>query len=232
MDAEQPPSYDAVSSSSAAGEPPAYQPTATPHHNVQPQATTEEFPTLVLDGCRVYSRLNQARILYEVTNPPCEAASSIYGVEKIRYKVSESNGEMKVRYRRDHIYDFKSDYFSFGMRDISIIGKSSSKKDVSMTRRLSSSSFSVAGHFKTEQSVKNRVQHGSDISWKSPDGKTLAVENKVEWSKDGRVLEPPRLEIKTRLSENEMDLLVTCWCARVWKQAKDVADPVTWKQSE
>ncbi|KAH6873943.1 hypothetical protein B0T10DRAFT_522304 [Thelonectria olida] len=239
MDAEHPPSYDTLGSASAGSQhPPDYQhEPATPSQNNSQVATKpEECPTLVLDGCLIFSRLNQGRLLYEVSNPPCEASTSIYGVEKIRYRIQEAAGEReaKIRSRRDHIYDFKSNYFSLGMRGVSIIGKGSSKRvfpKVYMSRGLSSSSFNIAGHFKTEQSIKNRVQHGSEISWKSKDGTLVAVETKVEYDKEGRVLEPPRLEIKTMLEEKELDLLVTCWCARVWKHAKDeLYEPMSWKE--
>jgi hypothetical protein len=225
MDPKQQPSYDTLGSSAAdPQDPPAYQ--------------LEEHPTLVMDGCLIYSRLHQNRLLYEVSNPPCEASADIYGVEKFRYWTIEADGdqEAKIRFRRDHIYDFKAEYFSIGMRNVSIIGKASSKRvfpRVSMTRVFSLSSFTIAGHFKTEQSVKHRMQHGSEISWKSPDGNLVAVETKPEWNNEGEVVEIPRLEIKTRLEEKELDLLVTCWCARVWKQTEDeLAEPMSWKESE
>ncbi|KAF4990819.1 hypothetical protein FGRMN_8260 [Fusarium graminum] len=52
--------------------------------------TTDDLPVLVLDGSKVYSVFAPTPTLYEWSNPPYEAKSKVYGIEKIRYRVADS----------------------------------------------------------------------------------------------------------------------------------------------
>ncbi|KAH6896913.1 hypothetical protein B0T10DRAFT_556765 [Thelonectria olida] len=236
MKSDHPPAYDASNSAQTPDETlPPYEPSSSPppastSQHIHP-AQPEECPTLVLDGCRIYSRLQQDRALYQLSCPPREGTTSSYSVKKIRHKVSQVNGEQRQRSTELHIYDFKADYLSIGLRDVSIVGKGGPRRtfpEVQMSQGAGPSSFSVAGHFKTDRTLKNRLQRGSEILWKDVDGRLLAVETKVERD-GGNVRELPRLEMKAALDEKELDLLVTCWCARIWKQAdKELVRPIDW----
>ncbi|KAH6995758.1 hypothetical protein BKA56DRAFT_650584 [Ilyonectria sp. MPI-CAGE-AT-0026] len=210
--------------------PPPYEAAAT--HAQSQRLQPEELPTLVLDGVLIYSRLHQDRPLYELNSPPCEALWPKYTLQKIRHKVSQANGSVKMRSRKDHIYTINSNYVSFGMRSVQIFGNGGLKdvfKEVSMSQGIGPSSFKVAGHFQINRSAKNRLQHGSEICWMDTDGQLIAVETKVERDEEDNIQEPPRLEIKAKLDEKVLDLLVACWCARLWKQAeKELTEPITW----
>ncbi|KAH8658947.1 hypothetical protein BGZ61DRAFT_403929 [Ilyonectria robusta] len=189
-------------------------------------------PTFILDKCAIHALLEPDRLLYELSNPPCQATTSIYGVEKIRYKTSERQGEVKVRSRVDHIYDFHNNFMSLGMRDVEILGKASSKRvypKVKMSQGLGPSSFSIKDHFKVEQPVLDRMQSGTELVWKDNSGVDIAHETLVDRDEQGNVTRLPQLKMKVVLEEKDLDLLVTCWCARLWKEAqKDLAEPFSW----
>ncbi|KAH7159454.1 hypothetical protein B0J13DRAFT_602148 [Dactylonectria estremocensis] len=210
--------------------PPPYEPAAADGQSQRFEP--EALPTLVLDGKSIYSRLHQDRLLYEINSPPCEALSPKYSIQKIRHKVSQANGSVKIRTRKDHMYTINSDYVSIGLRGVQIFGNADSNavfKEAHMSQGIGPSSFKVDGHFQIKRSTKNRLQHGSEICWLDTDGQLIAVETKVERDGEDNVREPPRLEIKAKLDEKVLDLLVACWCARLWKQAeKELTEPVTW----
>lgn len=211
MTSDQPPAYDAPANADGL---PSYEYSTT--HSTTPQHG-EALPTFVLDGRRIYSRLQPGRTLYNLNQPPVEATATLYSVSKTRYKTSPSHrgGE---RTREDHLYDFFSDYLSIGLRDISVLGRAGPRRsflDVDMMQGTGPSSFRVAGHFKTDRSLRDRLQRGSEIAWRRvEDGEVVAVETKIGRKGEGL----PRLEVKMALEEKEIDLLVTCWCARVWRQ--------------
>lgn len=83
--------------------------------------------------------------------------------------------------------------------------------------------------FSAGQAMGNLVAGGRQLEWrkgKGGGGTLAAVELMPRWARaadDGGSeqergpgwSEPPRLEIKTRLSQRELDFLVTCWMARV-----------------
>ncbi|KAL6416032.1 hypothetical protein AUP68_00241 [Ilyonectria robusta] len=189
-------------------------------------------PTFILNKCAIHALLEPDRLLYELSNPPCQATTSIYGVEKIRYKTSDRQGEVKVRSRVDHIYDFHNNFMSLGMRDVEILGKASSKHvypKVKMSQGLGPSSFNIKDHFKVEQPVLDRMQSGTELVWKDNNGVIIAHETLVDRDEQGNVTRLPQLKMKVVLEEKDLDLLVTCWCARLWKEAqKDLAEPFSW----
>ncbi|KAH7140320.1 hypothetical protein B0J13DRAFT_63220 [Dactylonectria estremocensis] len=195
---------------------------------------SEQRPTFVLDQCAVYALLQPDRLLYELSNPPCGAGTTIYAIEKIRYRKSQHQGETNPRSRVDHIYDFHNDWLSTSMRDVEILGKASSKRvypKVKMSQGVGPTHFKVKDHFKVEKPLLNRVQSGSELVWKDTDGRTVAIETMVDRDEEGIVTRLPQLKMKESLDEKDQDLLVTCWCARLWKEAqKGLAEPLTWEK--
>ncbi|KID87326.1 hypothetical protein MGU_05736 [Metarhizium guizhouense ARSEF 977] len=99
-----------------------------------------------------------SRILYEISNPPCDAATTVYGVQKVRYRLH------------------------------------------------------------------------AHIQWKDENGVVTALERRLRRNEDGTVDVLPRLDVILALAEKDLDLLVTCWAARLWKETKgDLKKPVTWE---
>ncbi|KAF7544110.1 hypothetical protein G7Z17_g10220 [Cylindrodendrum hubeiense] len=192
----------------------------------------DQPPTFVLNKCDIYALLEPDHLLYELSNPPCEAKTTIYGIEKIRYKTSQQEGKVKTRSRVDHIYDFQDVWTSLGSRDVEILGKASSKRvypKVKMSQGLGPSSFKIKDHFSVEKPILERVQSGSELVWKDNEGNVIATETAVERDEQGEVKRPPQLKMKSSLEEKDLDLLVACWCARLWKEArKDLAEPLSW----
>ncbi|KAM0555849.1 hypothetical protein ACHAPJ_006248 [Fusarium lateritium] len=222
------PSYDNAQSQSLQDEPPA----------------PEDFPTLVLDGTKIYSLYAPNRILYELSNPPYDGGRNThYGIEKIRYRVVESDSESTLKSSPDHIYDFKHDIAEIleSSNDITIRGQTSRKRtyrNVMIQDRTTGSGIRVEATgdnperlLEAESPLKDRLTQGktNTVVWKDDKGQVVAVETKLQRDKDNKVKEFPRLTIKARVDEKLYDLLITCWCAQVWKSAqKDLKEPMTW----
>lgn len=210
---EQPPSYDAA-------------------HQQEPSAP-EDLPILVLDDCRIYSAYAPSRTLYELNSPPSYNMTDVYGVEKMRYRVADADSEPSLRSRLDHIYDFKADFAS---KNVVLTGQTSQKRTfpkLTMSQGLSASSFKVEGLLKADTDLRGRFARGraNTIIWKDAQGRIVAEETRPQRDKEGKIEEPPRLSIKAAVEEKLFDLLVACWCARVWRDAvKDLHEPLTWEQ--
>ncbi|KAJ6443219.1 Essential for maintenance of the cell wall protein 1 [Purpureocillium lavendulum] len=201
--------------------------------------------TLVLDGCQVHAIDAPSRLLYRLSNPPCEATTKVYGVEKVRYRVADDGGgdgtgtdEPRLRSRLNHIYDFQTKYF-YSLRDLRapvvIEGQTSRKRSYRSVKVSASvtgwSGCAAEDHFKAEVRLSGRLQRGegAQILWRNMDGRVVAAETRPTRGPDGVVDKPPRLEVRESLDEKDLDLLVTCWAARLWKEAeKDLREPLTW----
>ncbi|KAM5354117.1 hypothetical protein ACJ41O_000767 [Fusarium nematophilum] len=199
----------------------------------QPPAP-EDLPTLVLDGCNVFSVYAPSRTLYQLSNPPCDASTKVYGIEKIRYRVADASSEPSLKSRVGHIYDFKGDWTSLNERNVELIGKTSQKRTfpkLTMSQGLSPSSFKVSDLLKADPDMKGRLNQGRNniIVWRDADGQVIARETRMTRDKQGKALDLPRLAVGATMEEKLFDLLVACWCARVWKEAeKDLKEPLTW----
>ncbi|KAF4450275.1 hypothetical protein F53441_6557 [Fusarium austroafricanum] len=228
---ELPPSYDITQSQTQ------------PQLQGQPQAP-EDLPTLVLDGTKIYSVYAPNRLLYELSNSPCEGRRIVFGVEKLRYRVVDTDAEAKLRFTRDHIYDFHHG-ISFELFDrVDIVGQTSRKRTypkMSIFERLGPGI--QVGPTDEEKNnsewvleagapLKDRLNQGktNTVVWKHRE-QVIAIETKLQRDKDKNIQELPRLAIKARIDEKLYDLLVTCWCAQVWKAAlKDLKEPMTWEK--
>ncbi|KIL95980.1 hypothetical protein FAVG1_00719 [Fusarium avenaceum] len=192
----------------------------------------EALPVLVLDDCKIYSIFAPGRILYELSNPPCEATRTVYGIEKIRYRVVNDGAEPKLKYVVDHVYDMGHGILTLS-RNVAITGQTSQKrtyKSVIMSRRLGGG-IKVDGLLQAEAPLRDRLNQGrsNTVVWKDDKGQIIAVETRLQRDKDNNVLELPRLSIKASIEEKLYDLLVTCWCGSVWKEAeKDLKEPLSW----
>lgn len=215
--------------------PPAYE-TVTNHLPNDHLAGKEQY-TLILDNCTIYPSEPPSRILYEITNPPCNAPTTVYGVQKVRYRLSDHDGEGSVKFRLDHIYDFQNKYFH-SLRDLRtpvvLQGKTSKKrsyKEIKLSGGMSGWSTCTAdGHFKAEIAMGDRFKKDAQIQWKNKRGVVVAVESRLMRKEDGTVEVLPRLDVREVLEEKDLDLLVSCWAARLWKEAEgDLKQPLTWE---
>lgn len=233
----EPPQYDddkrrPSNVSSLGDEPPSYEAV------VSDTNSEGHFPTFVLDGCNVYTPSSPSNLLYEVSHPPGNPPGIVhaFGVEKIRYRRVQQDGETVLKSRHDHIYDFKPNpkLSSTFTRTMILDPKASRKRvfhDVEMKQGLSPSSFTVEGHFKVERNVMNRLKQGNEIVWKGTDGSIIAIETVGERDKSGTLKNLPKLEVKVQLEEKVLDLLVTCWLVRVYKESvKETKQPLSWSE--
>ncbi|RSL77127.1 hypothetical protein CEP51_009341 [Fusarium floridanum] len=222
VEQQQPPSYDAT-------------------HQQEPSAP-EDLPILVLDDSRIYSAYAPSRTLYELNSPPAYNMTEVYGIEKMRYRVTNSDSEPSLKSRLDHIYDFKAEFVSKGEygagygKNVLLTGQTSQRRTfpkVTMSQGLSTSSFKVEGLLKADTDLRGRLSRGraNTIIWKDAQGRVIAEETRPQRDKEGKIEEPPRLSIKATVEEKLFDLLVACWCARVWRDAvKDLKEPLTWEK--
>ncbi|KAG7423881.1 hypothetical protein Forpi1262_v014768 [Fusarium oxysporum f. sp. raphani] len=211
---ELPPSYDITLSQSES------------QQQDQLQAT-EDFPTLVLDGTNIYSLYAPNRILYQLSNAPYDATRKIYAIEKLRYRMTNGGSEQKLKHTVDHIYDFRHGISIESYKQITILGQTSRKRtypNMIMHRCLNGCHTICEGGqvkltpdyvLKAESPLKDRLNQGKNNTtiWKDEKGEVVAIETKLQRDEN----------------EKLYDLLVTSWCAHVWKDAqKDLKEPMSW----
>ncbi|KAF5265210.1 hypothetical protein FOXYS1_3983 [Fusarium oxysporum] len=234
------------SSSSAPTElPPSYDITLSQSESQQQDQlqATEDFPTLVLDGIKIYSLYAPNRILYQLSNAPYDATRKIYAIEKLRYRMTNGGSEQKLKHTVDHIYDFRHGISIESYKQITILGQTSRKRtypNMIMHRCLNGCHTICEGGqmkltpdyvLKAESPLKDRLNQGKNNTtiWKDEKGEVVAIETKLQRDENGSIQELPRLAIKARIEEKLYDLLVTSWCAHVWKDAqKDLKEPMSW----
>lgn len=216
------------------------------YETVTANSATEVFAghachTLILDACLIYAESDPSRPLYEVTNPPSEAKSNVYGIQKVRYRQYYADGKQDVlRPRHDHIYDCRVHEYWSG-RDllpsrVRLDGKTSRKRSykeviVAPSTTGSWSACEAKSHFKAKK------KDGDHVAWKDMRGTVVAVETvlkrKEKHEGDGSPLELtrlPKLDVREAMEEIDLDLLVSCWVARVWKEAQgDLKEPMSWE---
>ncbi|KAF4894982.1 hypothetical protein CGCF415_v012162 [Colletotrichum fructicola] len=214
-------------------QPPAYDDTV---NESRAQLSCGETPTFYLDRTTIFANTDPPRELYELSNDVCEAKSVVYGVQKVAYRVTQAAGGDKVRTRLDHIYDFSLDPLagleSSKLADAVVIeGKMNSKrthKEIHLVPGVSS--WKVKDHFKAGESVMHKLKHADEIQWKNTKGEVIAVETVAKRDAEKKLSCFPQLEIKMAMDDKEMDLLVTSWVARVWRQsASELKEPMNWQ---
>ncbi|KAK1978696.1 hypothetical protein LZ30DRAFT_772669 [Colletotrichum cereale] len=202
------------------------------------QLNCGETPTLFLDKTTIFANTSPPRALYELSNMVTEAKSPVYGIQKVVYRVSPALGSDKIRTRLDHIYDFTQDplkrFESFKMQpnDVIVIqGRISSKKTYKEVHLMPGViGWKVKDHFKVGDSPAHQLKHDNEIHWKNMEGEVVAIETLPKRDKEKKLTNMPQLDIKIPMEDKELDLLVTSWMARLWRQSADeTKDPMTWK---
>ncbi|GAB0133010.1 hypothetical protein EsDP_00001429 [Epichloe bromicola] len=226
--------------------PPSYE-DAISHSINTPLSGTERY-TLVLDGCNIYPAAPPSQFLYEISSPPRDALDSTYRVQKWRFRLSDHEGEGTIKSRLDHMYDF-SDVHLHSVNSlrpaVKVDGRAGNKRSHREVVLLGghtgwSTCAAAEGWFKADMSMRDRFKKDGQISWRSRDGVLVAVETRARRGEDedgsgsgsgsGSAAVLPRLEVRGVLKEKDLDLLVTCWAARVWKEAQvELKERVTWK---
>lgn len=187
---------------------------------------TTQLPHFYLDGTLIFPSAPPARASYELNSPPCEAKSAAYEVRKIVYKLSaRSSDSGNVRTRVDRIYGFRPfrmpSFLINGRRHVLIDGLGTGQvAQVEMVPTWhGDAGWTAKGFFKTKQAVGDQFKRRASLSWVDWTGRVVAVEERVERDADGKLRGLPGLELLVGLEEKTVDLLVTCWCARLWKEA-------------
>ncbi|OHF02899.1 hypothetical protein CORC01_01657 [Colletotrichum orchidophilum] len=201
------------------------------------QLSCGETPTLFLDKTTVFANTSPPRALYELSNIVTNAKSTVYGIQKVVYRVSSSPGSDKVRTRLDHIYDFTQDplkgleSFKMQLSDVTVIqGQTSSKRTFKEVHLMPGvTGWTVKDHFKAGDSAAHRIKHKDKIHWKNMREEVVAIETVAKRDKEKKLLGMPQLNITMPMEAKELDLLVTSWMARLWRQSADeTKDPMTW----
>jgi len=187
---------------------------------------TAKLPHFYLDGTLIFPSAPPSRASYELNSPPCEAKSASYEVRKIVYKLS-TQGTISgtVRSRVDRIYGFRPfrmpSFLINGRRHVLIDGLGNGQVDqVEMVPAWhGDAEWTAEGFFKVKQRPGDRFRKHRSVSWFDPNGRELASEERVERDADGRVKGSPSLQLLVELEERMVDLLIACWCARLWKES-------------
>ncbi|KAK4076644.1 uncharacterized protein Triagg1_4247 [Trichoderma aggressivum f. europaeum] len=219
--------------------PPSYQEAS--NHGPRVQLPIGELLSLALDGRSVYAATNPELVYYELSAAPLQATSLIYVVKKVKYRLA-GGGDLSVgrlRTRHDDIYLFRDAYVNFyAPRRIVIDGKASDARcyrDVKLSPGLMGwSTCSASGHFTAKTALRDRWRQHYQVIWKDASGRIVAMEDKAASSPSAPVngsaadnneyaaapAPVPCLKLLRMLDEKDLDLLVTCWTARLWKQAQ------------
>lgn len=176
-----------------------------------------ELHSLTLTHTQIHPALPSASPLYELTHPLTDAARPLYGLQKIRYCRSPRG---RITPRPCHIYDIQNlagDRASIGGQRPQSTTHTMTHAHVRLERRLRGwGAVEAVGHFVAEPVKRKRGQ----MAWKDLSGRLVAVETRHGRNvATGKVRTAPQLELKTVLEEKDLDLLVACWMARVWKQS-------------
>ena len=227
-----PPSYDSSlappPSTTAPSQPPTYDNVASrpSRANLSPRNQPLIF---YLVGDQICPSHDVDKPLYQLNRPPSSGLRDVYHVSKVVYRLSDTGGEGRIRQKERRIYDFWSNF----KMSVDVAGKTDSTatyKGVCVTSYSTLwSSCSVKEHFSCGRSMKARIKKDPALEWKSVSGEVLAFEHR------GDEAAPPRLEMRAELPQKELDLLITCWCARVFRESVDVGKPkeeMSWEKCE
>lgn len=214
-------------------EPPSYE-EATNHQPAQDQAAGYYVrpQTFILEGCTIRNLSeSHKRNAYELSAAPRHAIAHSYDVYKLECRTTNCDTEGAVT-RRDHIYSFKEKP-AFSLRDprqhVLIHGQSSRKqrtyKEVVLEGGFTGwSGCKSEDHFSAAMPFAQRFSNGvRNIVWKDSTGKIVASETLSSGHEDDEGDSPEeqsQLHIDTLLDPRDLDLLITCWTARLWKESK------------
>lgn len=239
-------SSSASAGAGVAGDPPTYHDVsaADPRSNL----ASSDPPTLLLDGYTIHAESQPDRPLYELGLAPMTGRNGICGIEKVWYSVG-ADGEGRPKPRKRFIYELQiwpSVDHVFG--HVEIVGKSSrSFSKMQLVGGAGWTSCKAEGHFKAQTSLSSRLFSRSggssgggsgeskmvQVEWKDMEGKVVAWEE-FPTKKDGsEPSELARLHVQAAMEDKELDALVACWMARIWKvRRSQTKEPLSWAMGE
>ncbi|KAM6508054.1 hypothetical protein FSOLCH5_013253 [Fusarium solani] len=227
--ASPPPYYPDNNAPAPAGAaPPQYENVAS--SSSQPLAAQTDTPTFLIDDCVVLEQ-SRNRVHYELGNPLGNPTTEPCSITKHCYP---SNSEPCEKPPRVHLYDFQDTWSQMGGVHLAINGRAGEDlayPGLFLVQGVGSAAYQVAGHFKASQGVLDRIKNKNQITWVDTKDRVVGVEFKQSLNKDSGQTSPPRIEVKVPLDEKELDLLVTCWCAKVWHETgKPPKEPMSWQK--
>ncbi|KAF4462620.1 hypothetical protein FALBO_10561 [Fusarium albosuccineum] len=225
MTFQSPPPYPASqASNSADGMLPQYE-NATAGFD-KASGVYSELPTFLLEDSQVRSAQSH-QILYEIDPPFGHPTTQACSVTKLAYP---THNQDSIKPSRTHLYDFQNTWTSMGGVHLAINGRTSKDQayqGLVLVQPFGTSAYQVVEHFKASQGLLDRLKGKSQIIWEDAKGKQIAIEPNSGPSS------PPTLEVTAALDEKELDLLITCWCAKVWQEAgKPPREPIAWEKGE
>ncbi|KAG6293946.1 hypothetical protein E4U46_006960 [Claviceps purpurea] len=219
--------------------PPSYEDAIS--HSINTRLPITHHDSLVLDGHTIYPAAPPSQFLYQISSPPRQGLPSTHAIQKWRFRLpdplgqdddSDNNDGMLLKSRLQHIYDVCEQHR--GLRPaVRLNGRAAHRqcyREVILQGGHTGWTTCAAteGWFRADVALRERFKADARISWRSRDGVLVAVETRAG-CRGGRLL--PRLDIRAVLKEKDLDLLVACWVARVWKEAQGgVRVSLGWKE--
>ncbi|KAG6121915.1 hypothetical protein E4U14_000728 [Claviceps sp. LM454 group G7] len=217
--------------------PPSYEDAIS--HSINTRLPITHHDSLVLDGHTIYPAAPPSQFLYQISSPPRQGLPSTYAIQKWRFRLPDPLGQddsdndgMLLKSRLQHIYDVCEQHR--GLRPaVRLDGRAAHRqcyREVVLQGGHTGWTTCAAteGWFRADVALRERFKADAHISWRSRDGVLVAVETRAG-CRGGRLL--PRLDIRAVLKEKDLDLLVACWVARVWKEAQGEARAsLVWKE--
>lgn len=207
-------------------DPPSYSAVVT--SNPRTQIHGSELPSFVLDGTLIFPSDPPSTAMYQLSGDPLVATSHSYELRRLRYKLT-SDGAVRQS-RTDVLYQILPSrtphYLYIGGRTVVLLfGKAESRatySEANMRPGLGSGKWKVPGHFRTSTRALNRLKGHCEVQWLDwNSGKLIALEKRSNTlNGTGKAKSLPRLEIKDDMEDRKRDLLVACWVAKLWRQAR------------
>lgn len=207
-------------------DPPAY--SEVSKHRPGVQLPSKEPFTLQLEGQIVRSTEQPSLVFYELDG--CignRESAAVVHVQKVRYRLSNKHGNGRVRVWLEYLYTFRDSHSNLSVcRNVAIHGQQGGthcyrevKLQLGLTPRATCKVFD---HCRALLSCSTLTYiHGPAI-WKDSYGHIVAMEQDQMEINQGNNSGASRLRILKTLSEKELDLLVTCWLARQWKETPEI----------
>ncbi|KAG6022255.1 hypothetical protein E4U40_004757 [Claviceps sp. LM458 group G5] len=224
--------------------PPSYEDAIS--HSINTRLPITHHDSLVLDGHTIYPAAPPSQFLYQISSPPRQGLSSTHAVaiQKWRFRLPDPLGQngsdndndndgMLLKSRLQHIYDICEQHRGLRPAVIRLDGRAAHRqcyREVILQGGHTGWTTCAAteGWFRADVALRERFKADARISWRSRDGVLVAVETRAG-RRGGGLL--PRLDIRAVLKEKDLDLLVACWVARVWKEAQgEVRVSLGWKE--
>ncbi|KAI9146886.1 hypothetical protein HJFPF1_13456 [Paramyrothecium foliicola] len=169
---------------------------------------------LVLYERNIFAEHEPEKLLYALNEPPADADSSSYCLNKIKYRQAKGKTTTKV----SNLYDIKDPFDVKNYRNPALIkgraGGDRTYAEVTLEQGENGwSSCSTVGWF-------SAFREADGIRWYDAYGNRVATEIEAPRDKDEELTTEPRLVIEIPLNERDFDLLVACWVARVWKESQ------------